>query len=88
MASLGSVVSTAVSGGDAPVFKRSAEVKEVLEQGAAMASNQEALENKVDKLSEMLAELLAEKAAANKVVEDIAPAPTKSTAKAGTKVEK
>lgn len=59
MPSIGSVVSTAITGGDAPVFHSTKEVKQLAKAVAKETdSNTEALEKQVSDLSNLVKQLL------------------------------
>ena len=81
MASIGSVVSTAITGGSAPVFEGVAkEVQKAVKASASKTDNKvESLENTVQELTALVTKLLAEKEEAKVEV------PKKTTPKADAK---
>ena len=88
MASLGKVVSTALTGEDAPVFQGAPkEVKALAKQAGETSAGVEAVNAKVDALTEAFTKFL-ETQTAKSTPEETEKAPAKSTkAKADTKAD-
>lgn len=83
MASLGEVVSTALTGGDAPVFQGVTEDKKVAKQITSTGNAVDAVSAKVDKLEALLTTFLeAQKPVSEDKTEAVSEAPK---AKATTK---
>ena len=87
MASLGKVVSTALTGEDAPVFQGAPkEVKALAKQASETTAGVEAVNAKVDALTDAFTKFLESQTA--KDTSEVAEAPEKETAKAPAKSTK
>lgn len=87
MALLGTVVSTALTGGDAPVFEGVAkEVAQVLKTSNATEDKVASLTAEVNRMQALLTQFMAERATPAEEVETVEPAPAKGkTTKAEAK---
>lgn len=80
MASLGEVISTALTGGDAPVFQSAPkEIKALAKQSSDTSAGVEAVNAKVDALTEAFTKFLETQTA--KATSEVPEAPEKATAK-------
>lgn len=81
MASIGSVVSTAVTGGDAPVFESTAEIKALTKQANKTGQSVDETNERIARL-EALIEKLVERDSPVAVEEAVAPATKAKATKA------